>query len=210
MKITCVPVGMLQTNCYLVTDEQTNRCAVIDPGANSQKVLDAIRENGAEVSYVILTHGHFDHVLAAPAVLRETGAKLMLHARDESWLAPEFAARPGYIREEYVQPKVDEYLEDEKVIALGSLSIRVLHTPGHTKGSCVLLVEDVMLSGDTLFCESCGRCDLDGGNIDEMMHSLKKLAQLPGDYRVLPGHDVPTTLEHERACNPYMRQAVRE
>lgn len=210
MKIQCIPVGMLHTNCYIVTDEQTNRCAVVDPGANSQKVLDAVRENGAQVDYVLLTHGHFDHVMAAPAVVRETGAKLMIHKRDESWLAPEYAARPGYIREEYVQPAVAAYLEDGAEISLGALTVRVMHTPGHTKGSCVLLVGDTMISGDTLFQESCGRCDLEGGNIDEMMGSLKKLAMLPGDYTVLPGHDVSTTLAHERAHNPYMRQALRQ
>ena len=117
--------------------------------------------------------------------------------------------RYGTRREGYAVPHVDEYLEEGKDIALGSLTFRVLETPGHTAGSCTLLCEDSMFSGDTLFHECCGRCDLETGSMEDMMASLKKLALLPGNYQVYPGHESFSTLDYERQYNPYMKEAMR-
>jgi len=210
MILKTVVVGMLHTNCYLLCDETCGKCAVIDPGANTEKIMKAIEETGMEVESIVLTHGHYDHVMAAPSIQKITGARLLVHKNDEPWLRPEVAGRRGYIREEYVQPRVDGYLEDGGSFTVGSLTCTVLHTPGHTPGSCCIRCGDIMLSGDTLFMESCGRCDLEGGDDAAMLRSLKRLAQLEGDCKVYPGHDVSTSLAYERENNRYMRFAVEQ
>ena len=208
MQIKTIPVGMLHTNCYLLIDSQSKECAVIDPGANSGRILEKIREIGVRPTHIILTHGHFDHVLAAPEVQRQTGARLLIHQRDAHMLSPSIARHPGYIREDYTQPRVDGFLEDGMAFKVGGLQCKALSTPGHTKGSCVILCGDVMFSGDTLFAGDCGRTDLEGGDMDEMMESLGRLYRLEGDYKVLPGHEEATTLGEQRQVNPYMRRGA--
>lgn len=204
-----VIVGLLRTNCYLVCDEQTKTCAVIDPGAKAASILEAAAETGCRVEKILLTHGHYDHVMAAPELLRQTGARLYISKKDEWLLSCDEVLRYGTRREGYAVPHVDEYLEEGKDIALGSLTFRVLETPGHTAGSCTLLCEDSMFSGDTLFHECCGRCDLETGSMEDMMASLKKLALLPGNYQVYPGHESFSMLDYERQYNPYMKEAMR-
>lgn len=210
MRVKTVVVGMLATNCYLLADEEKKICAVIDPGARTERILEALAAEGWKAEYILLTHGHYDHVLAAPKVQAETGARLYISRKDEWMLVPAEARHPGYIREEYVQPRVDGFLEEGTPILLGGLKIDVLATPGHTAGSVTLLCGDQMFSGDTLFLESCGRTDLESGSMDDMLRSLKKLAELPGDYHVCPGHEEDTTLAHERATNPYMQEGLRQ
>ena len=207
MKLAQLPVGMLATNCYLVADD-AGRCAVIDPGSHTEKILKKAEEEGFTIEAILLTHGHFDHVMAAPGIQKSTGAKLYIHKNDEPDLAPEVAGHRGYLREPYVMPRVDGHLEEGGEVQVGDLTFRVLHTPGHTLGSCVLLCEDLMFSGDTLFAGTCGRCDLAGGSLEQMFASLKKLAQLEGDYKVLPGHMEASTLETERQTNPYVLEGL--
>lgn len=207
MKLAQLPVGMLATNCYLVADD-AGRCAVIDPGSHTEKILKKAEEEGFTIEAILLTHGHFDHVMAAPGIQRVTDAKLYIHKCDEPDLAPEVAGHRGYLREPYVMPRVDGYLEDGAEVKVGDLVFHVLHTPGHTLGSCVLLCGDLMFSGDTLFAGTCGRCDLAGGSLEQMFCSLKKLAQLEGDYKVLPGHMEASTLETERQSNPYVLEGL--
>ena len=207
MKLAQLPVGMLATNCYLVADD-AGRCAVIHPGSHTEKILKKAEEEGFTIEAILLTHGHFDHVMAAPGIQKATGAKLYIHKNDEPDLAPEVAGHRGYLREPYVMPRVDGHLEDGGTVQVGDLTFRVLHTPGHTLGSCVLLCEDLMFSGDTLFAGTCGRCDLAGGSLEQMFASLKKLAQLEGDYKVLPGHMEASTLETERQTNPYVLEGL--
>lgn len=210
MIVKSVVVGMLHTNCYILGDEETGRCAVIDPGANEDKILSAVREQGLEVESIILTHGHFDHVMAASRVQNATGAKLFIHKFDLPLLEPSVVKHRGYIRGEYAMPRVDGYLNDGDTVKVGSLECRVYNTPGHTSGSCIILCGDIMFSGDTLFHESCGRWDLDSGDEGDMMRSLKKIAQIEGDYKVLPGHGGATTLAYERGHNRYMAAAMQE
>jgi glyoxylase-like metal-dependent hydrolase (beta-lactamase superfamily II) len=198
---------MLATNCYLVADD-AGRCAVIDPGSHTEKILKKAEEEGFTIEAILLTHGHFDHVMAAPGIQKATGAKLYIHKNDQPDLAPEVAGHRGYLREPYVMPRVDGNLEDGSEIKAGDLTFRVLHTPGHTLGSVCLLCGDLMFSGDTLFAGTCGRCDLAGGSLEQMFASLKKLAQLEGDYKVLPGHMEASTLETERQTNPYVLEGL--
>lgn len=210
MILRTIPTGMLHTNCYLVGDEASGVCAVFDPGAHTEKVLNMIAESGLTCKYIILTHCHFDHVMAAPFVQEATGAELMIHELDAPFLTPEYVNRRGYIRETYRAPRVDRLLRDGDEIDVGSIKMKVTLTPGHTLGSCVFTFGDVMIAGDTLFKDACGRWDMMGGSMDDMMHSLKKLHDMEGDYRVLCGHGDPTTLEEERQHNPYMRMALEK
>ena len=199
-----IPVQPLETNCYLIGDEMKQVCAVVDPGGSPDKVLDMVRRSKLRLSMVLLTHGHFDHVGAIPAILRQyPDLPVYCHGR-------ELCEPDNWIRRYWLpnQGKNQRLYDEGDAVPLGSLTFQVLHTPGHSAGSVVLLVEDVMLSGDTLFAGSCGRCDLPGGNEEEMLRSLSRLGRLPGNYRVCPGHGPLSTLDHERAGNPYMREAL--
>ena len=212
MKIETLQVGPLATNCYLLGDEQTGRCAIIDPGAQAaRKILPALQEFGMQCDLILLTHGHFDHIMALKEIKEATGASICIHEADAHMLTEEYmhtwkaAAAHGYH-----QALADRLLKDGDQIQLGTLTIQVMHTPGHTRGSVVYLCGDVMFSGDTLFHGDCGRWDLDGGSMEQMHDSLQRLAALPGDYRVLPGHEEATTLEVERHINRNMLIALQQ
>ena len=172
MIIKHVIVGWLQTNCYILGDEQTQTCALIDPGQKADKILEAVQELGYEVKMILLTHGHYDHVMAVPQSVKATGAKVYIHKKDEWLLNCEEVLRYGTRAEGYTVPHVDGYLEEGQIIKLGSLDIKVLHTPGHTAGCCTFLCGDAMFSGDTLFQECCGRTDLETGSLEEILKSL--------------------------------------
>lgn len=199
-----IPVGTIGTNCYLVGDGQAGACAVVDPGGSPEKVLAMIEKSGLAPQMILLTHGHWDHVGAIPALL-EKWPDLPVYAHEKE-LCPADEPNPHYFFP-HAGKNQRTYGEGDE-LALGSLKLRVLHTPGHSGGSVVLLVEDVMLCGDTLFARSCGRYDLPGGSEVAIMQSLKRLADLEGDYKVCPGHSALTTLEQERQTNPYMRRAM--
>lgn len=210
MKIQALRVGPLATNCYLLGDEESGLCAVIDPGAQCQKkILPALEQFGMKCAMILLTHGHYDHIMALKDLKDAVGAPIYIHEKDAHMLTEDYlkgwkaAAAQGYR-----QALADNLLKDGDKIQLGKLEITVMNTPGHTPGSCVYLCQDAMFAGDTLFRGGCGRWDLDGGSMEQMMESLVRLSALPGDWRVLPGHDAATTLETERQTNSYMIQAV--
>ena len=203
MLIKCLPVGHLMTNCYIVTDETTLECAVIDPGDESNTILYYLEDNHLTCRAILLTHGHYDH----------TGAVGELQAK---W--PE---TPGYLnrRDVYADActqqlfpllsgDVRDYDEGDTV-AVGGLTVTVLATPGHSEGSVTLRCQDALFCGDTLFAGSCGRTDFPGGSMEKMMASLRRLGQLEGDLRVLPGHMEASTLDRERRWNPYLLQAMQ-
>ena len=194
MLIKTLPVGQLEANCYVVTDEKTLDCAVIDPGDESNTILDYLEDNKLSCKAILLTHGHFDHVGAVQDLAAETDCDVYIAEADLS-LPPMITNGKLYYTHTYPA---------SGTLNLAGLAIRVLPTPGHTPGSVCLLVEDTMFSGDTLFQGSCGRTDLPGGSWEQIAASLKTLAALPGDYRVLPGHGGETTLDRERQSNPYL------
>lgn len=200
MIVKQMPVGSLGTNCYLLSDEVSGLGAVIDPGGSAKTILAAVAEARVTVTMLLLTHGHFDHT-GAVKELRETfpGVKVYLHPADKALLGDAIMPAIG---------ETEDYGEGD-VLTLGSLSIRVLHTPGHTPGGVCLAVENVLFTGDTLFEGSMGRTDLEGGSETQLLHSLKRLAQLPGDWRVFPGHEGSSTLERERTTNFCMLEAMR-
>ena len=206
MKIKTVVVGLLYTNCYIIEDEVSGKCAVIDPGGAYERIFEAL--DGKKPEYIILTHGHFDHLLAAARLQRETGAKVLVHKNDEPMLKERYVKNTGYHRGNYDAATADGYLEDGMIIELGQLKLKVLNTPGHSKGSCIIICNDCIFSGDTLFFESWGRCDLDGGDDNEMLQSLRRIGKLDGEYTVYPGHGESTLLSHERQYNYLMRAAI--
>ena len=199
-----VPVGQIDTNCYLIGDEKEKVCAVVDPGGSPERVLDMIGKSGLEPRMILLTHGHWDHVGAIPALL-EKWPDLPVYAHEKE-LCPADEPNPHYFFP-HAGKNQRTYGEGD-TLSLGGLTLKVLHTPGHSAGSVVILAEDVMLAGDTLFAGCCGRYDLTGGDGAQMAASLKRLGSLEGDYKVCPGHGALTTLEQERRTNPCVRQAL--
>lgn len=202
MNIKVLPVGELGTNCYILSDEDSKLAAVIDPGDEAGRILAQVKEDGVQVKYILLTHGHYDHTTAVPELHEAVpDARIYIHQADSHGAGGRLFP---------LASQVDDLLlyDEGDVLKLGGLSIEVMNTPGHSLGSVVLKVGDVLFTGDTLFAGSCGRTDLRGGNYEQMLASLKRLARLEGDYRVLPGHDVASTLNRERQTNYYMKEAM--
>lgn len=203
MLIKNLPVGDLETNCYIVTDEETLDCAVIDPGDESNTILDYIEENKLNVKAIFLTHGHYDHTGAAGAVSEETGAPVWINIRDTNK-----EGKPDFHK--YTPGENVKYYKDGDIIKIGKIVFGVLETPGHSEGSVSIICENALFSGDTLFHNSCGRTDIPGGSMETLLKSLKRLGGLPGEYEVYPGHMDATTLNNERKFNHYLRYAMDE
>ena len=201
--IYTMTLGAYQTNCYLVWAEGSDSCAVIDPGFAPEQVLAQVKKLGKTVDAVLLTHGHFDHVGGAEAIVRITGCDLWMGQGDYSQFdTPE---------NNFFYPIHDctfgevSFCEEGEVIHAGGLTFTVMETPGHTWGSVCYLCGDTIFSGDTLFESACGRTDLPGGDSPTILDSLSRLRDLEGDYRVCPGHGSATTLSEERRFNPYLK-----
>ena len=203
MKVITTVVGELQTNCYLLIDEETKLAAFIDPGDEAERLLALAKSEGVTVRYLLLTHGHRDHTLAVPALKAALPDAAVYIEQHDAYSAGIY----HYPMAELV-PDL-HYYKDGDSLPLGSLTIRVMATPGHTLGGMTLLVGDAMFSGDTLFAGSMGRTDLPGGNGEQMVQSLRRLGQIEGEYTVYPGHMRSTILSREQEYNPYIRQALR-
>ncbi len=201
MNIKTIPVGQLETNCYVVVNEETLACVVIDPGDESNTIMDYIESNRLKCEAILLTHGHFDHVGAVNEILEQTGCALYINPRDEGY-------EVGKSGVKFKMPEGGKYYDDGDVIVEAGLEFKVLATPGHTPGSVCLICGDALFTGDTLFRGSCGRTDLPGGSMREEMRSLKKICELEGDYEVYPGHMDSSSLERERRFNHYCREAM--
>ena len=195
LKVHAMALGAYQTNCYIIHDEASKTCCVIDPGYDADFILNKLEDLGLTLEAVLLTHGHFDHVGAVKELAAETGCGVYIHSDDLS-MPPMMTAGPLYYTNTYTEGSI---------LKLSGLEIAVLHTPGHTPGSVCLLVENTIFSGDTLFQGSCGRTDLPGGDWATITKSLKRLASLEGNFWVFSGHGGSTTLRDEKKYNPYMR-----
>ena len=195
LKVYAMALGAYQTNCYIIHDEHSKTCCVIDPGYDADLVLSKLDSLGLTLEAILLTHGHFDHVGAVKELAAETGCAVYLHPEDLT-MPPMMTAGPLYY--------TNTYAEGTR-LTLAGLDTTVLHTPGHTPGSLRLLVDNTIFSGDTLFQGSCGRTDLPGGDWATITKSLRRLAALEGNFWVYPGHGGSTTLRDEKKYNPYMR-----
>ena len=199
MQITVFQLGQLGANCYIVADEQAKTCAVVDPGGQGRQVAQWLRQEGLTPWLVLLTHGHFDHVGGVQELVGEfPGLPVYLHPNDTK-LTPDLSRGLFWT----------DFYEDGDELAMDGLTFRVLHTPGHTPGSVCLQVDDVLLTGDTLFAGSCGRTDFPGGSWQQLMDSFARLSKLPGNFGVLSGHGESSDLDTERASNPYMKEAMK-
>ncbi len=207
MIIVALPVGLIQTNCYVVGCEETKEGAIIDPGGHPERILAGVERLGLMVKYVLNTHGHFDHTDANSALVKATGAPLALHPQDRPLLATAGgAALFGLHADPSPSPDLDLHDGDELVI--GSLTFKVLHTPGHTPGHvCFYEAEEgVLFDGDVLFYRGIGRTDLPGGSWTQLMDSIQRiLFALPDDTWVYSGHGPATTIGEEKRLNPWLR-----
>lgn len=195
LNIHTLTLGLYQTNCYIVHNENSKECIVIDPGYDANTILNRAALLGLQIKAILLTHGHFDHVGAVRQIAADTDCQVYV-AEKELSLPAAMTDGPLFY--------TDLYPAAGKIFVAG-LGIGILPTPGHTPGSVCLITGDVIFSGDTLFAGSMGRCDFPGSSIFDMRKSMKKLYNLAGDYRVFPGHAESTTLEYERKTNPYLR-----
>ncbi|NLG53596.1 MAG: MBL fold metallo-hydrolase [Clostridiales bacterium] len=208
MEIVRLKVGLIGTNCYIVYEKGSDKAFLIDPGDSASRILRELDERKLKAEYIILTHAHFDHVLGVYDLLDMTDAKLCAHALEKERLRdPEISGHKYFHARRHKALVPDIVLNDGDELSAGGLSAKILHTPGHSEGSICAILGGAIFSGDTLFKENCGRCDLIGGDYGEMLRSLKKLNNLKGDYEIYPGHGEASTLEYERKNNPYMSEA---
>lgn len=203
-QIKRMPVGQIGTNCYLLEDLEQKLCAVIDPGDQPEDIDKAIRQEGLVLSMILITHGHFDHVLGVPGLLaRWPDTPVYVHEKEVNWEKSE----NNYM----LMAPVDSIktVGEGDCIPFGAEKIQVMLTPGHSPGSLTFWIGDVLFCGDTLFAGSCGRTDFAGGSYSQILRSLKRLAELPGNLRVCPGHERLTSLDEERKYNGFVRQALQ-
>ena len=212
MRIIHYVVGMVQTNCYIVINNETKESFIIDPGASGKQLAEKIRQDNLEPVAVLLTHGHFDHAGAAKSLKDEFDISVYAHEAEADTLRDPQKNVSWMVncKESYT---ADILLKDEEVIHLAGFEIKVLHTPGHTEGGCCYYIaeENVVFTGDTLFAGSVGRTDFPSGSMSQIVRSiqeklmtLNEAGNLETDIMVYPGHNDPTTIETERMENPYL------
>ena len=205
MKYELVIVGALETNCYLVYCEETRACAVIDPGADPEKIISAVADLELKPVIVLNTHGHVDHVGGNSDIVRKYGVPLAMHAADTGMLQVSDYIELSLLLGARNSPPPDRLLAEGDEIAVGRITLRVMHIPGHTAGSVGFVAAGVLFSGDTLFCGGVGRTDLPGGSWKDLEHSIReRILTLPEETIVLPGHGPWTTVEQERSSNPFL------
>lgn len=203
MKVISEKFGSMDNNCSLIIDEKTNQSALVDCNEFSQKMIDMIGDT--DLKYILLTHGHFDHIIGVKSVKEKYGAQVVISKEDKPMLNSSKLSLAVFCNAPQNNVDADIIVKDGDEITLGEIKIKVMATPGHTSGSVCYIAENCIFSGDTLFYCSCGRTDFPSGSHEQMMSSLQKLKALDGDYKVYTGHNNLTTLDFERKNNPYMK-----
>ena len=206
MKIKTAPLGKLGTNFYIVTDEASKKAFVVDPGADGEIAASLIKDTGCALQYIILTHAHADHIGALDFLKSEfPDAKIVIHALEADSLSDNQYNLCSYFYMQSPTSKADVLVNDNDILYLGENKLKILHTPGHTKGSISILTDEFLISGDTLFQSSIGRCNFPGGDYDTIINSIKtKLFVLDDCLTVYPGHGNPTTIKYEKQNNPFL------
>lgn len=206
MQVVTLAVGMIATNCYLVIDEGRGKAWVIDPGGDAARILAELEQHEADLCAIVLTHGHADHVGALTELSHATGAPILIHPEDRLMLSevePEFRM---LLANGYEAPSITEPLVDDAVLHCGDIALKVMHTPGHTRGSCSLLTDGRIFCGDLLFAGSVGRTDLAGGDTRTLIKSIiERIMPLPEATIVHPGHGEATTVGLEKQNNPFLQ-----
>ena len=208
MEINVMQLGLISTNCYIFRGENSKTCGVVDPGDSGERVAARLKEQGLEPEAVLLTHGHFDHILGIPGLRKEwPDLPVYCHPADLGEGDTVMAFGHGF-------PSVRSFgnitpYQEGDVVRVAGCALEVLETPGHTPGSVTLRCGEFLFTGDTLFAGSMGRTDLPGGDEGQIMKSLKRLSELEGDYKILPGHEGLSTLDQERMTNDCIHMALR-
>lgn len=209
MKIVKVASVGYESNCWLIIDDVSGEYAIVDPSSSSNLIDAKISELALDKNkfkFVLLTHGHFDHIYSVDYVREHYGCKLCIHKNDAVCLIDSYKnANKLFFDEDLIFNPADITLSDGDVIELGELEIKVIHTPGHTTGCVCYLVENTMFCGDTIFDRSVGRTDLPGGNTKVLFESLKRIKAMSGDIKLYPGHGSVTTIKEQIQSNPYLK-----
>jgi len=206
MKLHTLSLGALSTNCYILADEASGKAVVIDAPDNADKILAFLNQEGYTLTEIILTHGHFDHILALEALKKATGAPVSIHQNGAVSLNDGINNLCHYVGMDWTPVQPDRLLHEGDTITVGNLSFQVLHTPGHTSDCICLYGEGIAICGDTLFQGSIGRVDHPTGNMQQEIDSIQqKLMPLPDETVVYPGHGPSTTIGRERRENPYLQ-----
>lgn len=204
--IRSLTAGICMTNCYVVADPASKEAILVDGDGDPQDIIEMVRDNDLHVIGIVNTHGHADHISANTALKQAFQCPIMIHEQDAAALSDprlNLAEMIGYSGK--LSPDADRILEDGDEIAVGSLTFRVIHTPGHTPGGICLYADGVLISGDTLFARSIGRTDFPRGDHESIIRSIHdKLMVLPGDTEVYPGHGPATSIQSERSSNPWL------
>ena len=195
----------IDNNNYLIIDDETKDAALIDCSSIDDRIDDELEKQGANLKYILLTHGHFDHVAGIRPNRFKPNPQIVMNKGDLDWLNKTNQYLPMFGMPEITIPQIDIFVEDNDTIELGTISIKVLHTPGHTQGGVCYLAENKLFSGDTIFREAVGRCDLEGGNFDQIVESIEnKIFTLPTDTIIYPGHGNTTTVGWEKEHNKFL------
>jgi len=198
-------VGELETNCYLLGDERSREGIVIDPGGDFKLIEKALKELNLDVKYIVLTHGHSDHIGVLSELKKYTGAQILIHKEDAEMLSNPEKNLSVFSYNPFSAPGADRLLKDKDKIRIGQIELEVLHTPGHTEGSISLLTDKVIFTGDLIFCGSVGRTDLPGGSYQRLLRSIQdKILDKTDDTVIYPGHGPTTSVGEERRNNPFL------
>jgi len=213
LKVNMFTLGPLSTNCYLVCCDETRKAVIVDPGFNreseAERMLREVKERSLQVEFIVNTHGHPDHTCGNGILKRAVGASILIHEDDAHMLGEtgrELAVMFGF---RVHSPPADKLLRDGDLIKFGNVELRVIHTPGHSRGSISLVGKNAVFTGDTLFAGSIGRYDFPDSSLGDIKRSVRKLASLPDSLIVYPGHGPTSTIGKEKKINPFVREFLR-
>ena len=210
-EIKTYQVGIMETNSYIIRDIDTSAMAIVDPGEYSQDAVDYINKNGGNLELILLTHGHFDHITGVSIYKKKfSNAKVYIGEKDFPSLENDDLNLSNKMASRKFTHFSADTLKDEDTLTLGNTKIKYMETPGHTRGSGCFIFDDNIMSGDTLFCESCGRTDFADSSSASMIKSLLKIASIEGEFNIFPGHMESTTLSHEKKYNPFMNSSYED
>jgi glyoxylase-like metal-dependent hydrolase (beta-lactamase superfamily II) len=193
-------VGELGTNCYIIAQENSKECIIIDPGEDGERILRLLKEKGLNPVYIINTHGHIDHIGANSFIAKQTGAKILIHQNDAKMLHDPISNLSSFLGNSEIASQADHILKDDEILEVSGIIIEILHTPGHTQGGICLKVCNCVFTGDTLFAGGIGRTDFPNGSHKTLIESInKKLMVLNDETIIYPGHGMSSTIGRERS-----------